>query len=159
MLSLVLACSSEPEHPSDAELEKNFYAHEADFNLLAQMAIEDADMISITPTSTERKKNSDGQASKAKDAFSLERYEQYRQIFNRLGKNDGITNYQPSEMRVSVSMHGTLTRITSKGYAYLPEKPTEMRESLDKVSFEDYRQYNVAYKHLKGNWYLYYSTT
>lgn len=160
MLSLVLACSSDSEHPSDAALEENFYAHEADLNLLAQMAIEDDGMTLITPTSTWHKDSTFGPESKAEYGFSDERYEQYKQLFSRLGKNNGISNHQPNQMLVAISSNGTVTRISSKGYAYLPEKPAELRESLDKVVFEDYRKsHNIAYKHLKGNWYLYYSVT
>ena len=158
LLSLVLACDS--EHTSDAELEKNFYAHEADLNLLAQMAIEDAGMIRIAPDFTWHKDNADGKASKAKYGFSDERYEEYKQLFRKLGKNNGILNYQPDQILVLVSSRGMVTGGSLKGYAYLPKEPTELRESLDNVSFKNSEKHiDIAYKRLKGNWYLFYEVS
>lgn len=71
-LLIVLGCG-DSSRPSDASLEENFYEHEADFELLARMAIEDADMIRIAPDFTWHKENADWQASKAKYGFSDER--------------------------------------------------------------------------------------
>ncbi len=102
LLSPILACDSafdllfaDSPHPSDAMLETNFYKHEADLNSLTQMAIEDADMIRIAPDFTWHKDNVDGNASKAALGFSDERYDRYKEIFRRIGKNNGILNYQP----------------------------------------------------------------
>lgn len=157
-LLLVLGCDS--EHPSDAELEKNFYKHEADFDLLAQMAIEDADMIRIAPDFTWHKDNADGFASKAKYGFSDERWNEYKQLFPRLGKNNGILNYQPDLILVLASSRGMVTGGSSKGYAYSSNEPLPISDSLDNVNFKDsQKEINIAYKRLKGNWYLYYKVS
>ncbi|HLM61511.1 MAG TPA: hypothetical protein VK308_11965, partial [Pyrinomonadaceae bacterium] len=148
------------EHPSDATLEENFYKYEADLNLLAQMAIEDAAMIRVAPEFTWHKDNADGKASKAALGFSDERYDEYKKIFRRIGKNNGILNYQPDQMLVLVSSRGLVTGGSSKGYAYLPKEPTELRESLDNVSFKDSeKRIKIAYKRLRGNWYLFYQVS
>ena len=158
LLSLVLACDS--EHTSDAELEKNFYAHEADLNLLAQMAIEDAGMIRIAPDFTWHKDNADGKASKAKYGFSDGRYEEYKQLFRKLGKNNGILNYQPDVILVLASSRGMVTGGSLKGYAYSSKEPSPLVDSLENLDFRDSKKdINTVYKRLKGNWYLFYQAS
>ncbi|MDQ4122113.1 MAG: hypothetical protein M3209_11795 [Acidobacteriota bacterium] len=161
-LLLVLGCDS--EHTADAELEKNFYKHEAEFNLLAQMAIQDADMIRIAPNFTWHKDNANGEVSKAEYGFSDERWNEYKQLFTKLGKNDGILNYQPDRILVIASSRGLVTGGSSKGYAYSPKEPSPIVSSLDNFTFKDYdydssKTYHFAYKQLKDNWYLYYQVS
>jgi hypothetical protein len=158
LLSLVLGCDSKP--PSDAVLEKNFYKYEADLNLLAQMAIEDAGMIRIAPDFTWHKDNADGKASKVAHGFSDERYVEYKKIFRRIGDNNGILNYQPEVMFVLVSSRGMVTGGSMKGYAYSPKEPSPLVDSLENLDFRDSKKdINTVYKRLKGNWYLFYQAS
>lgn len=159
LLLLVLGCDDSP-HPTDESLEENFYSHEADFDLLARMAIEDADMIRIAPDFTWHKESADGKKSKAEYGFSDERWNEYKQLFPKLGKNNGILNYQPDIILVIASSRGLVTGGSSKGYAYSPNEPSPILESLDNVSFKDsQKEINIAYKRLKGNWYLFYEVS
>jgi hypothetical protein len=159
MLLLVLACDDSP-HPSDASLEENFYKHEANFNVLAQMAIEDAGMIRIAPGFTWHKESADGKESKAKYGFSDARWNEYKQLFPKLGKNNGILNYQPDLILVLASSRGMVTGGSLKGYAYSPKEPSPLVDSLENLDFRDSKKdINTVYKRLKGNWYLFYQAS
>lgn len=163
LLVLVLGCGlfvDDSPHPSDALLAEDFYKHEAELDRLAQMAIEDADMIRIAPDFTHHEKSADAFASKAEYGFSDERWNEYKQLFIRIGKNNGILNYQPDQMFVLSSSRGLVTGGSSKGIAYSPKEPSPLFESLENVEFSNSnKSINYAYKRLKGNWYLFYKVS
>jgi|SRR5579862_437546 len=138
-------------HPSDNTLYERFFKKEASFNRLVQMANEDFKMTRIAPDFTYP---SDKQVS-----FPMQRWDEYRALFrdlgidlgmNRLDRNDGVM--------LIVSATGIVGRGTAKGYAYSTKQLEPTVDSLDTAMPRPCvgRKNCIAFKLLKGNWYLFY---
>jgi len=144
---------SESPHPSDQKLESNFSKNEADFDLLIRMARADARVVRIASNFTWLDTNAAWPRPQSELGFSNERWEEYRRLFGKLGLSGGILNYQPESVMLVASSKGLVTGGSSKGYSYSVKEPPHLVASLENVSFKDSR---IAYKRIKGNWYLFY---
>lgn len=147
---------SEAPHPSDQTLESNFLKNEADFDLLVRMAQADARVVRIAPDFTWLDTNAAWPRPQSELGFSIERWEEYRTLFSKLGLSAGILNYQPESVMLVASSQGLVTGGSSKGYAYSIKEPPHLVDSLENVSFKDSR---IAYKRIKGHWYLFYEVS
>jgi hypothetical protein len=143
----------ERPHPADQTLETNFLKHEADFDLLVRMAKEDSTVVRIAPDFTWLENNAAWPRPETELGFSNQRWEDYRRLFNKLSLPAGILNYQPDSVMLLASTRGLVTGGSSKGYAYAVKDPSPIFESLESVSFKDSR---IAYKRIKGHWFLFY---
>jgi hypothetical protein len=140
-------------HPSDKSLEQTFLAHEADFNKLVDMCNADAHVVRIAPDFTWMDNNAAWPRPESELGFSRQRWEEYRSLFSKLGLTAGILNYQPDSVMFLASTRGLVTGDSSKGYAYSLKPPETIVDSLENATFSKSR---IAYKRLKGNWYLFY---
>ena len=147
-------------HPSDDSLIRNFQQHEADFDLMVRMCQEDSKLIRIASDFTWTDKSVRWPRPESELGFSTERWGAYRRLFSKLSLKSGILNYQPDEVRFLASTKGLVTGGSGKGYAFLIKEPSQVVASLDNHSFKDSkRDINIAYRRLKGNWYLFYEVS
>ncbi len=156
----VLACEDK-EHSKDEQLIQNFQNHKAEFNQLVQMFQEDKSLgrvsYDFTRTSNffEKCKEPNGWNGKEIEV-SNERLYQYRKLFKNLGLSAGIEGYCEKEIiEFIASTRGLSVTGSSKGYAYLQKPPKILVDSLDNYWSEDKKSF-TAYKHIEGNWYLYF---
>ena len=140
-------------HPTDQYLEQTFRAYETDFNKLVDLCNADAHVVRIAPDFTWLDNNAAWPRPEAELGFSKQRWDEYRSLFAKLGLTAGVLNYQPDSVMLLASTHGLVTGGSSKGYAYSLKPPEGIVDSLDNATFSKSR---IAYKRLKGNWYLFY---
>jgi hypothetical protein len=161
LLVLVIGCGLDFDspHPSDDSLIKNFKTHEADFDMLARMCQEDSNLIRIAPDFTWTDKSVAWPRPESELGFSRQRWDEYRSLFRKLELKSGILNYQPDLVLFLASTKGLVTGGSMKGYAYSVKAPLLITESLDDYRFKaPIKDINIAYRKLKGNWYLFYET-
>jgi hypothetical protein len=158
-------------HAPDSVLIKNFYDHEADFNLLAKMADEDSSLRTITPSYVWLEKNDDWahsivlhenvawSRSESEVGFTHQRWTEYRGIFGRLNLESGIRRklgtpdaiYFTSSIDFSTLGHSEAA-MTEKGYVYYPKRIDNSRAgTLDGIDIDRPR---ILYKNLNDSWYL-----
>jgi hypothetical protein len=149
------------EHPKDEKLIENFQSHKEEFNQLLQMFLEDKYVGRIDFDFTrasdffEKCKSSDGQNGNEIE-LSKDRLESYRKLFNELGLSFGIEGYCEKEKVIFyASTQGLSVSGSTKGYAYLANPPEKIVDNLDKYWSQD-RQSFTAFRHIEGNWYLYF---
>ena len=140
-------------HPSDKSLGQTFFAHESDFNKLVEMCNADSHVVRIASDFTWLDHNAAWPRPESELGFSRQRSDEYRSLFSKLGLTAGVLNYQPDSVMFLASTLGLVTGGSSKGYAYSLKEPEVIVDSLDNASFSKSR---IAYKRLKGNWYLFY---
>jgi hypothetical protein len=142
---LLLGCSETPT-PRDAELLENFRRHQEEFSRLVQMLKQDRRLQhlwsdSITPTG----------------AIDEERWNEYRKILSRIGVRGVHANLgdgSKAKFRAEKRNYASYASY-EKGYVYSEKKPEVIRESLD-LKRSEVPPYAVHYRHIEGNWYLYY---
>ena len=142
--------------PSDATLEREFAAHRSTFERLATMAEEDRRVVRIAPDFTWLEDNLAWPRPDSKLGFSVERWNQYRQIFRELSLDVGTNRRmdKPGVLFLIASAKGLVTGGSDKGYAFSQKPPGPLHESLD--SFPQGSTSGApSFKHLDGNWYLY----
>jgi hypothetical protein len=154
------ALDTDSPHPSDQYLGKTFIAYEADFEKLVRMSNEDSHVIRIAPDFTWLDNNAAWPRPESELGFSKQRWDEYRSLFSKLELKSGVLNYQPDLILFIASSKGLVTGGSSKGYAYSVKDPPLIVESLDNYSFKDSdKDINLAYRKLKGHWYLYYEVS
>lgn len=143
-----------PHPPTDAKLDRNFRFHEAEFSDLIALFQADSRVISI---SAEYISVDDGRMFKRSDlrhGFSSERWKQYDRLFDALELKDGLSKPIGGDVTYLTSYSwGLPTSSVTKGYAYAGHDLFPLLESLDTI--KDLQGKKVAYKKLKGHWYLY----
>src|SRR5258706_3463080 len=93
LVSLLLAgCHSVlgDSHSSDAKLISNFQSHESEFDHLIQMAKEDPHVVRIASDFTWLDSDYHWPRPDSQIGFSKERWDEYRNMFSRLGVNAGL---------------------------------------------------------------------
>jgi hypothetical protein len=136
--------------PSDAAMLRHFERHEATFAALAQMATADKGLDRVDENWTmPADTNSVG--------VSTERLGVYRRLLSQAGT--------PRGFQVSKSHDGfdffhwligsAISDDTDKGFAYRTTPPPSTVRTLDVIR-ADSREPFIAYRHIHGNWYLYY---
>lgn len=145
-LPVVYGCS---EHASDDQLLGNFEEHEKDFSRLVSMILVDKNLVVVADDWTNPE-------DPRTVGVSNKRIQEYRTIFRRIGIPRGFTSFSTNPARIIffAPRRGIVGSGSHKGYAYLEEKPDMVVTDLDEYwakmagSFE-------AYRHIRGNWYLY----
>lgn len=164
MESLALdGCSAGRNHTPDSALERNFRDHEREFEALLHAVEGDSKLTMIGPGclrygGRQVKVYGDDISPIYTAGFSQEAWIGYQKQLGALGLKGGVLK---SEGRVEFRVDpGSIANGDSyKGYEYRATPPQRLRESLDgfRISEGDRSQFGgyVAYKHLKGRWYLY----
>ncbi len=148
------ALSGEAKHPSDAELEKVFRTHESDFNQLVAMSGVDARVVRISPTFTWLDDNANWPRPESQLGFSTDRWNEYRELFVRLGLKNGMARYPDgATIEFIASTEGLLTGGSGKGYIYSTKEVSPIYNSLDNLGPTG----KDVYKKLQQpHWYLFY---
>lgn len=140
-------------HPKDDALITNFNAHRNGFESLLKMFREDTALGRVAMDFTRPKNPAEAKVSPA-------RIEEYRKRFGQLQLASGIEGYEAKdEIWFHASALGLSVTGTSKGYAYLKAKPELVAENLDEYKPPLRMGSHVVFRHLEGNWYLYYDIT
>ena len=128
---------------SDATMIARFTENEPAFNRLAEMFAEDGDLSYLCP---------DGRAlwRYRNQRTSPERLAEYTALFEATGIRYGISRQFPWPIRLRYWAAAGAVNF-EKGYAFLPDAPDRLVESLDGGGFG-----RLAYRHISGPWYLYY---
>lgn len=85
-----------------------------------------------------------------------ERLADYRKLFGNLGLTAGVEGYDEKDMVwFHVSTYGLSVTGSSKGYAYLRERPKLVVDNLDTYWSRDGKSF-TAFRHIEGDWYLYF---
>ncbi|PYL67861.1 MAG: hypothetical protein DMF28_08100 [Verrucomicrobia bacterium] len=151
---LVMADLRQP-FPTDAELRERFTQLRRDFEKLVTMAQEDNEVIRIAPDFTWTTSNMGWPRPQSELGFTLERWNEYRRLFQILGLEAGILRPcdHPNAIYLIVQTKGLSVAGSSKGYAY-SEIPLEPHcESLDQDRGST--ETGICFKPLGGKWYLY----
>lgn len=143
--------------PSDAELEETFRNHEDDFNQLIEMSQVDSKVIRIASNFTWLDDNLSYPRPESELGFSKERWDEYHQIFVKLGIKGGLIRYPDTGVILFfVSNKGLVTGGLAKGYAYSTKDLTPIYNSLDNFQPSASSSEKPVYKRLNKNWYLFY---
>lgn len=141
------------EPPSDAAMLRNFARHEATFNSLVEMASVDKalDRVDENWTMPDDTKTV---------GVSPERLANYRRLLRDVGTPRG---FQVSQGRDGFNFFfwlqgSAISDDMDKGYAYRTTPPASTVQTLDGIRAES-RDGFIAYRHVRGNWYLFYQFT
>jgi hypothetical protein len=128
---------------------ENFQAHKAELDQLLQMFLTDEPLVRVDFDWTDPK---DPQII----GVTQERLDVYRRLFRKVGLSRGIRG-QGGKKRILFiySTRGLGIAGSGKGYAYLKEPPELVVDNLDNYKSKDGKSF-TAYKHVEGNWYLYF---
>jgi hypothetical protein len=157
--ALALAAPSS-RSTSDEALRARFVAHRADFERLVAMANEDKHLVRIAPDFTWL---DDDVAWPRKDVgISEQRWNDYRELFQRVGTKDGIVRSEDSPgIFIPIFSQGLVPSSSEKGlvYSQTPLKPT--LESLDKSppgKLWDGPDHShiLVYRPIEDHWYIFY---
>ena len=152
VVGIVIALSAgcaRSTHPSDSALLQRFDTNEADLERLLTMLREDPKLQRVDDTWT-------NPSDPSSIGVSAERIATYRRLFAKLGIPRGFYAFHaPERFTFLASTFGLSVSGSAKGYAYLENKPVLIVSSLDTYWSSDNRSF-TAYRHIKGNWYLYF---
>lgn len=131
----------------DAKLKELFYGNRDDFNKLAVMSEQDRRVVRINFDFTILDTDSGPQKNMG---LSASRWEEYRQLFRKLGITGGLERPEafPSAVFFYAQCEGSAVDGDCKGFAYSEKPLLPVANSLNKP-----RPGNV-FEPLSGNWYL-----
>jgi hypothetical protein len=132
----------------DTVMIENFHKHRAEFKKMVEMI--------KTDTGLERV---DWDCTRPENLSSIgiapERIAQYRELFKKAGVPRGFC-YRGYGIEFIAGAWGLCTSSISKGYFYTEYKPPQLVENLDEYRSQDSKSF-PAYRHIEGNWYLYFN--
>lgn len=147
---LLIGCSKQ-SHPTDFELIDNF-------NKNRELFIE---MFMMIETDSKLKMVDDNRTfpdDHFQIGISYERISEYRKLLNKCKIPFGFSAFhKEEEIEFIASSFGIATGGSSKGYTYMKFQPVknEIVGSIDCYKPNNSKNYHV-YKHIEGNWYLFY---
>ena len=129
-------------HPTDAELIRQFYAQRTAIEELQRMFAEDGGDGRIASDFT-------------RDiSLSPERWHAYQTRFANLHMPLGIEGYRKCDcVEFIVSATGLAVSGSAKGFYYSAATPNPIVDPLDNPG-----NARILYRHIEGNWYLFYSS-
>jgi len=138
------------EPPSDAAMLRHFDDHEGVLDTLAKMASADKGLDRVDQDWTMP-------ADTRSVGVSSERLADYRRLLRDAGTPRG---FQVSQGQDGIDflfwLRGSaISDDTDKGFAYRTTPPPSTVQSLDGIRV-DSRNALIAYRHIRGNWYLFY---
>jgi len=142
-MSAPLFGEEQPHQPDDVMI-ANFREHRADFEQLKTMLIRDALITRVDCDWTDP------------DNLPKEVTEDYRRLFKIVGTPRGISaSLDRSQIDFIASSQGWVASGSSNGYAFLAKPPEITEDSLDHYT-ENRGQEAYAFRHIDGNWYLFF---
>lgn len=132
--------------PTDQELIVNFQNHQPAFNAIVRLAQVDKEVESVS---------ADWMYPATADV-SQARLDEYHRLFKVAGVRRCSSNDHKDITLEAWGIGSALSSDTIKGYAYLAKPPGNVVNDLDQCQPEDTRFIVEAYRHIEGNWYLYY---
>ena len=132
-------------HPSDAELIALLHDHKPEFEELMAMFEEDAPIKVVHPTWID-----------PEGVITLERWDEYRAIFRKLGIDAGMRRYEDTGLKFIVEVKGLVTGGSDKGFEYRPPKPEPLYDSLDEIP-ADLKSNVGAYRKIDDDWFITFS--
>lgn len=133
-------------HPSDSTLEKEFQAHNREFDELYQMAIEDSHLWRVTNTWYREKDGKNHEAPTS--ALPANRWQKYQQLFRRLQLQAGIS-IEEGNVYFIRSTVGLAVSGSSKGVVRIPGIPINNNKSSS----------GISYRPIGGEWYIFEDAT
>jgi hypothetical protein len=148
VFALALAPDTRP-HPTDDVLIDKWTRHRGEFDELLGMFQSDQRLGRVAPTFTRPERWADAGVAPA-------RIKDYRRRCDDLGLEAGIEGYDEKDVVWFIaSARGLSVTGSGKGYVYMTQPPELVVPSLDKYWSSDGRSF-TAYRHLDGNWYLFF---
>lgn len=130
-------------HPSDENLIEAFKGNRASFEAIVAMIQQDADL---------KNKPDYLRVRIAQDELGS-----YRQILTQL--NIPVMYVDHSlDVEFAASNLGYAFSGSSKGYSFLKKKPADVVDNLDTFQSKQTSNSGSAYRHIDGNWYLFYES-
>jgi hypothetical protein len=153
LLFAFMITSGDIPHKSDEELIANFESHKAEFNRMLQMINEDTGLDRVDDNWTSPK-------NPQTVGISQRRIDEYRSLFYRAGVPRGFSAFQSRDyIEFIASAQGLAVGGSMKGYIYAKEAPPRVVENLDSYRAAEGSKFSPAfpvYRHIEGNWYLYF---
>jgi hypothetical protein len=143
------------EHPSDAQLKREFAQRRGDFEKLVKMSGEDNHVTSIASDFTML--DTDASWPRKNVGFSPDRWNAYRSLFRKLEISGGLSRREdyPSSVFFWVSGIGIVPSGSSKGIVYSPQPLSPIRDSLDQFRAKESNQDIFTFEPIATNWYLF----
>ena len=129
------------KHKKDEELITNFQSHKEEFNQLLQIILEECKT---------------SQSSKEGFKLSGEKLAKYKHLSKEIGlPNNTMGNCLKNGVEFVDSVQGLAVSGSSKGFAFLKNKPEILVDNLDSYSHTTLDSY-TAFRNIESNWYLYF---
>jgi hypothetical protein len=130
-------------HKSDKDMIDNFLSHRSEFEKLLTMVMEDKSLYRV---------DYDWSAPEHPESagISASRIDEYRKFMEKLGL---LRGFSATRAKGYIEFFATSFRGSMKGYFYCEEPPEELDDNLDDVIKKDLY---YGYRHIEGNWYLFY---
>ncbi|HYX72053.1 MAG TPA: hypothetical protein VE732_04725 [Nitrososphaera sp.] len=143
--------SGDIPHKSDEELIANFQAHRSEFNQLLEMISQDKGLQRVDDNWT-RPENPQT------IGISQERIDAYRKLFGSAGVPRGFYAFHDEGVfEFIASAQGLAVSGSSKGYIYSTNPLTRVVANLDNYHLLENKPYGYPiYRHIEGNWYLFF---
>lgn len=135
--------------PSDTAMLRHFDSQEHTFDNLVRMAREDGRLRRVDDDWTDPDAVTIG--------ISKARVEAYRKLLRVAATPRG---YRASSVCCEYQFYfwvrgSAISNSKSKGFAYRESPPSNVVQTLDGMDF-GFREYSMSYRHIRGNWYLFY---
>ncbi len=159
-LSAIAQSATRGPLPSDEALRARFFAHRVDFERLVAMANEDSHLTRIAPDFTWLE--DDVSWPRSNVGISEARWNDYRQIFRRVGAPDGILKgINPTRVIFPIKSQGLVPTGSEKGLVYSQASLNPVLKSLDerppdKLWDGPDRNHVLVYKPIDIHWYIFY---
>ena len=159
-LGLISLAATRRPLASDEAIEARFLAHRADFERLVVMANEDSKLTRIAPDFTWLE--NDVAWPRKNVGISERRWNEYRELFRRVGAFDGIEKgINPNRVIFPIASGGLVPSGFTKGLVYSRVPLGPVLKSLDKRHPDKYwsgqdRSHVLVYKPIEKYWYIYY---
>ena len=144
--------SGDIPHRSDEELIANFQSHRAEFDRMLQMINEDNGLDRVDSYWTHPE-------NPGTVGISQARIDEYRRLFQSAGVPRGFSAFQTKDnVEFIASSQGLAVSGSSKGYLFAKRPPPRIVENLDtyRALKTEVSPVFPAYRHIEGNWYLFF---
>ncbi|MBN1580007.1 MAG: hypothetical protein JXA89_04840 [Anaerolineae bacterium] len=140
-------------HPSDNQMFDNYVQHEAEFNHLVQILIDEKEFGFVSASGN-------GQCQSTPEQEWIEgtddpKCAEYVRLLDQLGMAEGDCRYSQACV-FRISAEGAFLRGTYKGYIYTKQSPVPPGTIVDDTQAKGVSM--PRYKPVRDNWYIYYSS-
>jgi hypothetical protein len=135
--------------PSDSYLISNFKGHEREFETLTRMIKTNEKLVRVDSDWTEP-------GDLKSIGVSPSRIDEYRSLFSNLHIPRGFTaSRKPEGYEFLAYAFGTVSHGKAKGYVFSEQELGPLENDLDKHQFPPGHAYDIVYRKIQGNWYLF----